>query len=88
MRFRAWPPHAQQAFLQHIQETGEILNEQAQEEADAMVAQEQQLRAVREQEELKADVMREWAKSLIELVADTTGMEVEQVMNLANKDDN
>jgi hypothetical protein len=85
MRFKAWPPHAQQAFLQHIADTEEILNEQAQAEADAMVAQEQQLRAVREQEELKADVMREWATSLIKLVADTTGLEVAQVLELANE---
>lgn len=85
MRFKAWSPEAQQAFLQHIQETGEILSEQAQEEADAMIQQEQQLRAVREQEALKADVMKEWAKSLIDLVAETTGMEVEQVMKLAQK---
>jgi hypothetical protein len=85
MRFKAWSPEAQQAFLQHIADTEEILNEQAQAEADAMVAQEQQLRAVREQEALKADVMQEWAKALIGLVAETTGLEVQQVMDLANE---
>jgi hypothetical protein len=87
-KFAAWPPEAQQAFLQHIQETGEILSEQAQEEADAMVEQEQKLRAVREQEELKADVMRKWAESLIDLVAETTGLEVEQVLSIAQGNSN
>ena len=86
MRFKAWSPEAQQAFLQHIADTEEVLNEAAQAEADAMIAQEQQLRAVREQEELKADVMREWAKNLINLVAETTGLEVQQVLELANKE--
>ena len=84
-RFRAWSQESQQAFLQHIQQTGEILNSQAEEEAQAMVDQEKQLRAVREQEELKADVMKEWAKSLIDMVSQTTGLEIEQVKKLAEE---
>jgi len=84
-RFKAWAPESQQAFLQHLQATGEILNQQAQEEANAMIEQEQALRSVREQEELRADVMRKWAESLIKLVADTTGMEVSKVSELADK---
>ena len=85
LAFKAWSQENQQAFLAHLQETGEKLNEAAEQEAQSMVDQEQKLRAVREQESLKADVMKEWAKSLIELVAETTGLEVEHVLKLAQK---
>ncbi|MEE9586182.1 MAG: hypothetical protein V3W09_04700, partial [Nitrososphaerales archaeon] len=64
-RFRAWPEEARKALLDHIQETEEILNEQADQETQAMIDQEQQLRRVREQEELRAGVMEEWAKAAI-----------------------
>ena len=50
-----------------------------------MVDQEKQLRSVREQEELKADVMKEWAKSLIDMVSQTTGLEIEKVKKLAEE---
>ena len=50
-----------------------------------MVDQEKQLRSVRAQEELKADVMKEWAKSLIDMVSQTTGLEIEQVKKLAEE---
>lgn len=85
LRFRAWPEHARSAFLEHVSETEERLNAQAQEEAQAMIDQERQLRHVREQEELRADVMKEWAKSLIELVAETTGIEIQDVLGLLER---
>jgi hypothetical protein len=85
MRFRAWPPEAREAFLAHVQEHEQALNQQAQEEAQAMVEQEQQLRRVREQEELRADVMKEWAVAVINLVAETTGLEVQDVMGLLER---
>lgn len=84
-RFKAWRPEARQAFLQNVQAHGQILDQQAAEEAQAMIEQEQQLRQVREQEELRADVMKEWARQLIELVAKTTGMEVEDVMGVLER---
>lgn len=85
MRFRAWPEEAQQAMLQHVAETEEILNQEAQEEAQAMIDQERQLRNVREMEELKADVMREWAETIIELVAMTAGLEVQDILGLLER---
>lgn len=85
LRFRAWPDEARQAYLKHVEETEKILNDQAQEEAQAMVTQERELRHVREQEELRADVMKKWAESLIDLVAETTGLEIQDVMGLIEK---
>jgi hypothetical protein len=85
MRFRTWSNEAREAYMKHVQEHEEILNEHAQEEADAMIEQEQKLRRVREQEEVRADVMKEWAKSLIALVAETTGLEVQDVLGLVDK---
>jgi len=85
LRFRAWSEEARKAFLEHIAATEEILNEAAEAEAEAMVDQERKLRQVREQEELRADVMREWAKSLIELVAETTGIEIQDIMGLLER---
>ncbi len=63
-----------------MQQHEQILNQQAEEEAEAMVEQEKSLRRVREQEELRADVMKQWAVSLIELVKETTGLEVEDIL--------
>lgn len=85
-RFKAWPQHAQQAFLQHVQQTGEVLNQQAESEAQAMVEQERQLREVREQAEVRADVMKEWARQLIALVAESTGLELQDIYGLLEKD--
>ena len=84
-RFKAWSEFAQNAFLEHFEETEQALNEAAQQEADAMISQEKQLRAVREQEELRADVMKEWAVKVIELVATTTKLEVEDIMGLLER---
>lgn len=84
-RFRAWPQAAQDAFLQHVQATEEQLNARAEEEAQAMVEQEQQLRRVREQEELRADVMKEWAVAVINLIAETTSLETQDIMGLLDK---
>lgn len=85
MRFKGWPEPAQQAFLEHIEETQEIINQQAEEEAQAMVDQEQQLRRVREQEELRADTMRKWAESLIDLLVEVTGLEAQDLMGLLER---
>lgn len=85
-RFRAWSDQARQALLENIQAHEERLNQQAEEEAKAMVEQEQQLRHVREQEELRADVMGEWAKAAIQLLVETTGLEVSEIMKVVNKD--
>lgn len=85
MRFRAWSQEARAAFLQHVQETEKQLNELAQQEATAMVDQERELRHVREQEELRADVMKKWAESLIDLVADTTGLQIQDLMGLIER---
>lgn len=85
MRFRAWPEEARKAFLDHVRQTEEILNQQAQEEAQAMVDQERELRHVREQEELRAAVMQKWAESLIDLVSETTGLEMSDIMGLVEK---
>jgi hypothetical protein len=85
LRFRAWPDAARQALLQHIAETEQMLNEQAQEEAKAMIEQEQQLRRVREQEGLRADVMKEWATQLVKLVVETTGMEVQDLVGAISR---
>lgn len=85
-RFRSWNPAARDAFLQNVQAHEEILNKQAKEEADAMVEQEKALRRVREQEELRADVMKQWAVSLIELVKETTGLEVEDILSRVQRE--
>jgi len=87
-RFRAWRPEARQAFLEHLQATGDILNQQAAEEAKAMVDQERELRSVREQEGLRADVQREWAKEMIGLVAETTGLEIQDLLGLLKRPEN
>lgn len=87
IRFKAWSPQAQKAFLEHVSETEEALNEAAEGEAQAMVEQEKELRRVREQEELRADVMKEWAKSLIELVKETTGVEVNDILGAVGGSD-
>lgn len=85
VRFKAWPQHAQQAFLDHVSATEQILNEQAQQEAQAMVEQERELRRVRAQEELRADVQEKWATQIIELVAKSAGLEIEDLMGLLDK---
>lgn len=84
-RFRAWPEHARQAYMEHIQQHGQALAQQAQEEADAMVEQEQRLRQVREQEELRADVQRKWAEELIDLIAESTGLEIQDIFGLLER---
>jgi len=85
LRFRAWSEEARGAFLEHIEKTEDALNEAAQSEADAMVEQEKRLREVRETEELRADVQLEWAKSLIGLVVETTGIEIQDIMGLLER---
>lgn len=85
VRFKAWPQEAQQAFLQHVQETGQVLDSQAQEELAAMVEQEKQLREVRDMSELRADVMKEWAKAGIAMIAESTGLQMQDIMGLLTK---
>jgi hypothetical protein len=80
LEFRAWSEPGQQAFVQHVQQTEQILNEAAQAEAQAMIEQERQLREVREQEELKADIQRELAVKTIELVLESTDRTINDVV--------
>lgn len=80
IEFQAWKPEAQQAFLQHLQETEQILNQMAQEEAQAMIDQERQLREVREQAELRADVQRKLAEAVIDLVITEAGLTREELI--------
>lgn len=80
LEFRAWSEPGQQTFIEHVQQTEQILNEAAQAEAQAMIEQERQLREVREQEELKADIQRELAVKTIELVLESTDRTVNDVV--------
>jgi hypothetical protein len=66
--FKSWPPAGQQAYLQHVEATGQILNEQAQEEAQAMIQQEQALRQVREDVETQANIREMVAQMVMEIV--------------------
>ena len=81
LSFRSWSPQGQQAFMQHVQQTEQVLNEQAQAEAQAMIDQERELRSVREQEELKADVQRSIAEAAIELVFEQAGITIQEVVS-------
>jgi len=65
-RYQAWHPAAQQAFLQHHQETEQRINQAAQAEAEAMIEQERQLRTVREQAELQHEIQGMAVEALIE----------------------
>lgn len=85
--FGAWAPERQAMFIQHFSETAEILNRQAEEETQALVDQEQKMRRVRETEEVRADVIRQWAMAAINMVAETTGLEVKNVMEILKKND-
>jgi len=70
MTFKSWPPEAQQAFVQHVQQTSELMNQAAQEEQQAMIAMEKALRDVRETAEFQANVKEMIAEAVIESVTE------------------
>ena len=76
-RFKSWDQQNAAAFTQYVQQFGEILNNQAQEEADAMVEQERALRGVREQTETQGEIQR----MVAELVLSTLEPVLEQLMS-------
>lgn len=82
LRFKSWPQHAQQAFMQHVQETSDQLNQAAEEEAKAMIEQERQLREVREQAELKSAVQLEWARELIGMLSSVTDKSMDELVQM------
>jgi len=65
-RFTSWPPQAQQALLQNVEAHKKILSDAAASEQRAMLEQESQLREIREELELSADVRRMIAEQVIE----------------------
>jgi len=67
-RFEAWPEHAKEAFIQHIQQTSEALNAQAEEESQAFLQQEMQLRQIRETIETKADIQKMSTEMLMDVL--------------------
>lgn len=84
-KFRSWQPHQRQAFLQHVNQTEERLNQEAQQERQSMIEQERALREVREQAELKASVQEEWATQMISLISEATGVRVQDILDLVGQ---
>ncbi len=72
-RFQSWEPNNQQAFLQYVQGFSELLNQQAEEEATAMVEQEKALRGVREQVEVQGDIQKMVAELVIGMLEPVIG---------------
>lgn len=70
-RFQSWPPQNQAAFTQYVQQFQQTLNQQAQEEAEAMVEQERALRQVREQAELESTIREMVASFVLETLHPT-----------------
>ena len=70
MEFKSWPEQAQQAFVQHVQQTSQLMNQAADEEQQAMIAMEKALRDVRETAEFQANVKEMIAEAVIESVTE------------------
>lgn len=77
LRFQSWPQEAQQAFLQHVDQTSQILDQQAQEEQQTMIETERALREVRETAEVEADIKMEVAQKAIETVFERLNLPTE-----------
>ena len=68
MRFQSWAPPAQQAFLQHVEQTGQILSQQAEEEKQAFLEQEQALRQIRSQTDTQGKIQQMGAEAIFEII--------------------
>lgn len=75
LTFKSWPPVAQQAFLQHVQATAQLLNQAAQEEQQSMIDMERALREVRETAELQKDIKEMIAEAVIDSISEALGWE-------------
>ena len=76
MEFKAWQPQAQQVFVQHVQQTSEMLNQAADQEQQAMIDMEKALREVRETAELQADMKLMIGEMIIESVKEAIAAEI------------
>jgi len=70
LTFKAWPPEAQQAFLQHIAQHEQRLAAQQQQQQQTLVEQEQSLRAIRAQAESAKEVRSAFGEALVDLFAE------------------
>jgi len=71
--FQKWAQPGQQAFLQHVQQTSELMNQAANEEQQSMIDMERALREVRETAELQADIKKLVAEAVIDSMKEALG---------------
>lgn len=83
LRFRSWDPHKQNALRQNVKQHEKRLNQQAQQERDAMVEQERRLREVRENAELQANILESFAEKMIDVLADRMNMSRDEIAEIA-----
>jgi len=76
MEFKSWPQQAQQAFVQHVQGTSQMLNQAADQEQQAMIDMEKALREVRETAELQADLKKMVAEMVISSISEAIASEI------------
>jgi hypothetical protein len=66
--FRGWSDPAKKAFLKHIEDTQQALQQAAQAQEQSVITQEKQLRDIRAAAETSQDVRTEFGKQLVDLL--------------------
>lgn len=74
--FKGWQSDRQQAFIQHVQQTSQMMNEAAQQEQQAMIDMERALREVRETAELQKDIKAMIAEAVVDSVREAIAAEI------------
>jgi hypothetical protein len=66
--FSAWAPHQKQAFLQHVEQTGQIIQQAQEAQQQSVLAQEKQLREIRASAETAQDVRTALGEKLVDVL--------------------
>jgi len=70
LSYRGWPPHAQQAFLEHVSQHEQRVSQATQAAQEQMLTQEKMLRDIRAQAETSQDVRTALGERLVDVLMD------------------